>query len=130
VKRLSSLVSFAMVVCALWSLDLPAAAAADVTGTWELTIHYPPPDGDFTATYVLRQDGEKITGTYQGLHGPADVTGTVKGNDVTLAVTVQSLTTVAAQLSGTLTAATTMSGTVTGTHSSNTPMPWTAVKKT
>jgi hypothetical protein len=129
VKTLSSLVSLVLVLYGLCSLDLPAAAAADITGTWELTIHYPPPDGDFTARYVLKQHGETITGTYEGLHGPADVTGTIKGNDVTLAVTVESLTTVTAQLSGTVTSATTMSGTVTGTHSSNTPMPWNADRK-
>jgi hypothetical protein len=94
-----------------------------------LTIHYPPPGDPYTATYVLKQDGEKITGTYHGLHGPADVTGTIKANDVTLSVTVQSLTAVTAHFSGKVTSATKMSGTVTGTQSSGEPMPWSAEKK-
>jgi hypothetical protein len=65
-------------------VELPASAtAADITGTWELTIYYQPDDSDYLATYVLKQEGEKVTGTYHGLHGPADVTGTVKSNDVT-----------------------------------------------
>jgi hypothetical protein len=129
-RILSSVLALAIVVCD----PSPAALAgwavpADITGTWELTIHYPPTDGDYTATYVLKQDGEKIAGTYQGLHGPADVTGTIKGNDLTLSVTVQSLTTVTANFTGKVTSATSMSGTVTGTHSSGKPIPWSAAKK-
>jgi hypothetical protein len=75
-KALSYLVSFTLTICAFASIESPAsAAAADITGTWEVTIHYPPPDGDYQATYVLKQDGEKITGEYQGMYGPAAVTG-------------------------------------------------------
>jgi hypothetical protein len=63
-KALSYLVSFTMAICGLAFIELPAlAAAANITGTWEVTIHYPPPDGDYLATYVLKQDSEKITGT-------------------------------------------------------------------
>jgi len=126
---LPHVISLTIAIGSLSSVDLPASAIADITGTWTLTVRYPPPDGDFTATYLLTQDGEKITGTYQGLHGPADVTGTLKGNDVTLSVTVQSLSAVTAHLSGKVTSATKMSGTVRGTHSSGEPMPWSAEKK-
>jgi len=129
-KVLSYFVGFAIAICGLSSVHPPAsAAAADITGTWELTIHNPPPGDPYTATYVLKQDGEKVTGTYHGLHGPADVTGTIKADDVTLSVTVQSLTAVTAHFSGKVTSATKMSGTVTGTDSSGKPMPWTAAKK-
>jgi hypothetical protein len=89
----------------------------------------PPPDGDYQATCVLKQDGEKITGTYRGLHGPADVTGTIKANDVTLSVTLQSLTKVTAHFSGKVTSATKMSGTVTGTTSDDQPIRWSAERK-
>jgi len=129
-KAFSYLLAFTVTICGLLSTKLPAsAAAADITGTWAVTIHNPPPDGDYLATYVLKQEGEKITGEYQGLHGPADVTGTIKANDVTLSVTVQSLTTVTAHFSGKLTSATKMSGTVTGTTSSDEPIKWSAEKK-
>jgi hypothetical protein len=128
VKALSYLVAFAVAICGLSSVQLTgSAAAADITGTWELTIYYQPDDSDYLATYILKQDGEKITGTYHGLLGPADVTGTIKANAVTLTVTVQSLTPVTAHFSGKVTAATKMSGTVTGT--SDKPRKWSAEKK-
>ena len=68
---LSVFVSLILATCVLGVVEPSASAtAANITGTWELTIHYPAPDGDYKATYVLKQDGEKITGTYHGLHGP------------------------------------------------------------
>jgi len=122
---LSYLVSFTMSICGLVFIELPASAtAANITGTWEVTIHYPPPDGDYQATYVLKQDGEKITGTYHGMYGPADVTGTIKSSDVTLRVTVKGST---AHFSGKVSSATKMGGTVTGT--SDQPRKWSAEKK-
>jgi hypothetical protein len=128
-KVLSSVFAFTMAFCGLLSTPLPAsAAAADITGTWEVTIHYPLPDGDYLATYVLKQNGEKITGTYHGMYGPADVTGTIKSNDVTLSVTVQlpgGPNT--GRFTGKVTSATAMSGTVTGT--SDQPRKWSALKK-
>ena len=51
-KALSCIVAFTMAICGLVSIELPAsAAAADITGTWAVTIHYPPPDGDYLATF-------------------------------------------------------------------------------
>lgn len=128
-KALSYLVSFTMAICGLVSVELPASAtAANITGTWEVTIHYPPPDGDYQATYVLKQDGEKITGTYHGMFGPADVTGTIKSSEVVLSVTVNIRDSPqTAHFSGKVSSATKMSGTVTGT--SNEARKWSAEKK-
>jgi hypothetical protein len=123
-KTLSYVVSFTIAICALASALRASAAAADITGTWEVTIHYQPDDSDYAATYVLKQEGEKVTGTYQGMYGPADVTGTIKSNDVTLSVTVKGST---AHFSGRVASVTRMSGTVTGT--SDKPRQWTAEKK-
>ena len=124
-KALSCLVAITMAICGLQSIGLPASTAvADITGTWAVTIHYPPPDGDYLATYVLKQDAEKITGTYQGMYGPADVTGTIKSNDVVLRVTVKGTN---AEFTGKVSSAETMSGTVTGT--SDQPRKWSAEKK-
>lgn len=130
-RMLARWATFAVAICGLVFTNVPAsAAAADISGTWEVTIHYPPPeDAPHTATYILKQAGETITGTYHGPFGPADVAGTIKANDVTFSVTVQSLTTVTARFSGTVSSATRMSGTVTGTHSSDQPMKWSAEKK-
>jgi hypothetical protein len=125
VQSRSVLVAFTVAICGLVSVDSPVSAtAANITGTWEVTIYYQPDDSDYRATYVLKQDGEKITGTYHGMYGPADVTGTIKSNEVALSVTVKGTT---AQFSGTVTSATMMSGTVTGT--SDKPRKWSAEKK-
>jgi len=62
---------------------LPAvtlAFAADVTGTWNFTVETPAGTGN--PTFVFKQDGEKLTGTYTGMLGKADVTGTVKGDKI------------------------------------------------
>jgi hypothetical protein len=112
-------------ICCLVVIGLLApASAANISGTWELTIYYQPDDKDYLATYILKQEGEKVSGRYEGLYGPAEVTGAVKSSDVTLSVTVKSST---ARFTGTVTSATTMSGTVTGT--SDKPRKWSAEKK-
>jgi len=98
--------------------------APDVTGTWALTILYEPDDRDYLATYKLKQTGNKITGTYEGMYGPAEVTGSVKSDSVFLSVTVKGST---ARFAGTISSATKMSGTVTGT--SDKPRKWSALRK-
>lgn len=55
--------------------------AADVTGTWNAKVQLGDQSG--SPTFVLKQDGEKLTGTYSGALGEAPLTGTVKGNEVT-----------------------------------------------
>jgi len=56
------------------------ALAADVSGTWNFTVETPAGTGN--PTFVFQQDGEKLTGTYTGMLGKADVTGTVKGDKI------------------------------------------------
>ena len=58
------------------------ANAADVTGTWIMAVETGAGSG--TPTFVLVQKGEALTGSYKGQLGEAQVTGTVKGNDVTI----------------------------------------------
>jgi opacity protein-like surface antigen len=57
-----------------------AVSAADVSGTWEAKVEVDGQSG--TPTFVLKQAGEDLTGTYSGALGEAPVTGTVKDNDV------------------------------------------------
>jgi len=57
-----------------------AALSADVTGTWNFTVETPAGTGN--PTFVFKQDGEKLTGTYTGMLGKADVTGTVKDDKI------------------------------------------------
>lgn len=59
-----------------------AAWATNVSGTWNMSVTTPAGSGN--PTFVLKQDGEKVSGTYQGAFGSADVTGTLKGDVLTL----------------------------------------------
>lgn len=63
----------------LLALSIPMFAA-DVTGTWNVEVKTDAGSGN--PTFVLKQDGENITGTYSGQLGEAKVTGTVKGEDI------------------------------------------------
>jgi hypothetical protein len=58
------------------------AAAADVTGTWIMAVETSAGSG--SPTFVLVQKGDALSGTYKGQLGEAQVTGTVKGDDVTI----------------------------------------------
>jgi len=56
------------------------AFAHDVTGKW--TFEVTTDAGNGSPTFVFKQTGEKLTGTYTGLFGSAELTGTVKGDDI------------------------------------------------
>jgi hypothetical protein len=62
------------------ALPFLAYAATNISGTWTVKLDYQGQGG--TATLVLKQDGENLTGEYSGARGEADITGTVKGRDV------------------------------------------------
>ena len=74
VKKLSPI--FASVVV----LSL-VAYAASVSGTWKAKVDLGGQGG--SPTFALKQDGEKLTGTYSGALGDAPLTGTLKGNAIT-----------------------------------------------
>ncbi|HEV2988811.1 MAG TPA: hypothetical protein VG759_10240 [Candidatus Angelobacter sp.] len=57
-------------------------AASNLTGTWNATVKLGDQGG--SPTFVLKQDGDKLTGTYSGALGEAPVKGTVKGDEVTI----------------------------------------------
>ena len=58
------------------------AGAADVTGTWIMSVQTSAGSG--SPTFVLVQKGEALSGSYRGQLGEAQVTGTVKGDEVTI----------------------------------------------
>ena len=68
--------------------------AADVSGTWIMTVQTSAGSG--SPTFTLVQKGDAISGTYKGQLGEAPVTGAMSGNDMTLEFSVdlqgQSLT--------------------------------------
>jgi len=59
---------------------------ANITGDWVFTVQTD--QGGGTPTITFKQDGEKLTGKYNGQLGAADLTGTIKGNDVKFAFTI------------------------------------------
>jgi hypothetical protein len=56
------------------------AAKVNVTGKWAFNVETAAGSG--TPTITFAQDGEKLTGKYAGQLGEADLTGTVKGQDI------------------------------------------------
>jgi hypothetical protein len=62
------------------------ASADNITGVWNFNVETPAGTG--TPVFTLKQEGEKVTGTYKGQLGEAPVNGTVKGNDVMLMIKV------------------------------------------
>ena len=62
------------------------AAKVDVTGKWLFAVETSAGSG--TPTMTFKQEGEKLTGHYTGQLGEADLTGTVKGQDVSFKFTV------------------------------------------
>ena len=74
VKKLSAVLATVIV------LSL-AAYATDITGTWNAQVDLGGQSG--APTFVLKQDGEKLTGTYSGALGDAPLKGTIKGDKVT-----------------------------------------------
>jgi len=56
------------------------AQSTNVTGNWKLTIETP--NGNGNPSLVLKQDGEKLTGTYKGRFGDSPLEGTVKGKEI------------------------------------------------
>jgi len=49
--------------------------AHDISGNWEFTVDTAAGSG--SPSFIFKQDGEKLTGTYSGLFGKADLAGTV-----------------------------------------------------
>jgi len=62
------------------SLSALAVFAADISGTWSAAVRLDAGSG--TATFVFKQAGDVLTGSYSGVLGNADVKGAVKGNQV------------------------------------------------
>ena len=74
---------FSSLAAVLLAATVALAAQADVTGTWNFVVELDVGGGE--PTFVFTQDGETLTGTYEGTFGSADVTGVVKGNEIQFA---------------------------------------------
>ena len=81
--RLAAAVAFVVLFSASF---LHAQAKADVTGKWAFNVETAAGAG--TPSMTFKQDGEKLTGHYSGQLGESDLTGTVKGSDISFTFTI------------------------------------------
>lgn len=67
-------------------LLVAGAEPQDVTGTWAMAVETAMGSGN--PTFTLAQEGETVTGTYEGYFGEVPVAGTIEGDEVTLSIEV------------------------------------------
>jgi hypothetical protein len=75
-KALAALSSFLLFTCVVASGD----TSPNVTGTWNISVSGEA--GSANQTVVLKQDGDKITGTFKGPRQSGPLEGTVDGNNI------------------------------------------------
>ena len=87
-RRLSFSVGWMLLLSVLpFSSGLPALTEAiDVTGTWDLTVESQ--EGTTHPSITLKQEGERITGTYEGKIG-GRLEGTIKGNEINFSLNLK-----------------------------------------
>ena len=69
-----------LLTLALSFFAIAAAAAQSVTGDWDASMNTP--GGTRNFRLILKQDGEKLTGTVKREAGDVPLDGTVTGNTV------------------------------------------------
>jgi hypothetical protein len=84
--RIAAVGAIVMLVVGLTAARGAAQAKVDVTGKWAFSVETSAGAG--APTFTFKQDGEKLTGHYTGTFGEADLTGTVKGAEITFSFTV------------------------------------------
>jgi hypothetical protein len=68
-------------------LAAAAAPTADATGTWQLNVL--DAGRTFTPTFILKQSGTTLSGTYRNSTGELPAAGTIDGNRVELKVQIK-----------------------------------------
>ncbi len=61
-----------------------SASPAKVAGKWNVSLQLESITGH--PVILLKQDGEKLTGTYEGRYGPSELKGSIKDNDIEFSV--------------------------------------------
>ena len=65
------------------------AFSADISGSWEFAVETAMGNG--SPAFEFKQDGEKLTGTYSGRLGKAQLSGAVRGDEVDFTFEVSSV---------------------------------------
>jgi hypothetical protein len=76
-----------VLVLASAALGTASAAPVNVAGRWQFTVELSMGTG--TPIVTFEQEGEKITGTYQGRYGTSKLEGTVKENQIEFTIAVE-----------------------------------------
>ena len=82
----SMLFTARLVLLALLVIPGLTAEPAKVAGKWNISMELSSITGHPVIT--LKQDGEKLTGTYEGRYGESALTGTIKEKDISFTVTI------------------------------------------
>jgi hypothetical protein len=77
-RKQLSLAFFISLIAALTVFTGHTSGAADISGTWIFSVDLDS-GGHGDPTFVFKQEGEKLTGTYAGPLGEYKVVGTVTG---------------------------------------------------
>lgn len=70
----------------LVSSALLLAAPANIAGRWQFTVELSMGTG--TPVVTFKQEGEKLTGTYEGRYGASSLEGTVTENQIEFTITI------------------------------------------
>ena len=84
IKHVVRIAALCLVCIAVVSAAPPAPA--NIAGQWQFTVELAIGTGRPLVTF--KQDGEKITGTYEGRYGKSALEGTVKENHIEFTITV------------------------------------------
>jgi len=85
-KHLITTITIITVALLLAAAPAVGAQSTNVSGNWKLTLETP--NGTANPSLVLKQDGEKLTGTYKGRFGESPLEGAVKGKEIKFTVKV------------------------------------------
>lgn len=121
-----------MIVVLLGLSLMPAgagASATDISGTWIFTCSRDGAPRTVDVTFVIKQEGEKLSGTFSGPTGEYQITGTVGGNKLAISYEVTNKSTMTVKWNGTIESPTKMTGTVEWIGGGVPPGKWTATKK-
>ncbi len=72
--------AFGVAGIALTLASVGPGFAQDASGTWQFTVELDVGGG--TPTFVFVQDGDTLSGTYQGTFGQAELEGTIVGAQI------------------------------------------------
>lgn len=68
------------------AIGVSAFAQSSVSGGWDLSINGP--EGPIAASCMLKQDGDKVSGTLESPQGTVNVAGEMKGKTLSMSFTV------------------------------------------